>query len=157
MQAHSFLTHTPNPQIGSKGQNILFNESRHDAYQIVWNGTQSTMQTHILSLQTTSSLSRGERSNHFFSESSDVAYQINGNGAKRTMQAHIMSLCGAKRLRIVLLKVVMLHIKLKGLEHRAPFEHIVCSYTHPKFPDGVKTFLFLKAVLLHIKLDGLEH
>ena len=66
MQAHSFLTHTLNPQIGSKGQNIPFVESRHDAYQTVGNGTQSTMHTHILSLHTTSTLSRGERSNHFF-------------------------------------------------------------------------------------------
>ena len=37
-----------------------------------------------------------------------------------------------------LLKVVMLHIKLKGMEHRAPFKHIFCPYTHPQPPDVVK-------------------
>ena len=30
----------------------------------------------------------------------------------------------------ILLKVVMLHIKLKGMELRAPCEHIFCPYTH---------------------------
>ena len=31
-----------------------------------------------------------------------------------------------------LLKVVLLHIKLKGLEHRAPCKNILCPYTHPQ-------------------------
>ena len=30
------------------------------------------------------------------------------------------------------LKVVMLHIKLKGTEHRAPCKHIFCTYAHPQ-------------------------
>ena len=37
----------------------------------------------------------------------------------------------------------MLHIKLKGMEHRAPRKHI--------FWGGVKE------VMLHIKLKGMEH
>ena len=32
----------------------------------------------------------------------------------------------------------MLHIKLKGMEHRAPCKHIVCPYTHLQPPDGAK-------------------
>ena len=28
--------------------------------------------------------------------------------------------------------MVMLHIKLKGMEHRAPYMHIFSPYTHPK-------------------------
>ena len=63
----------------------------------------------------------------FFSESSHVAYQINEDGAQSTMQAHILSLqtpsipgVGSKVKIFFLLKVVMLHIKLKGMELRAP-------------------------------------
>ena len=33
------------------------------------------------------------------------------------------------------LKVVMSHIKLKGMEQREPCKHICCPYTHP-FPWG---------------------
>ena len=43
------------------------------------------------------------------------------------------------------LKEVMLHINLKGTEHRTPCKHIFCPYTHPQ-PLGliqmVKTFFF---------------
>ena len=41
----------------------------------------------------------------------------------------------------------MLHIKLKGMEHRAPCKHIFCLY-----PWGG-----VKEVILHIKLKGMEH
>ena len=62
---------------------------------------------------------------------------------------------GWERVKIYFfLKVVMLHIKLKGMEHRAPCKHIFCPYTHAQLPDGVK---FLKVVMLHIKLKGMEH
>ena len=53
------------------------------------------------------------------------------------------------------LKVVMLHIKLKANEHRAPWKQICCHYKH-QWPLGwgqkVILFSFLKVVMLHIKL-----
>ena len=56
--------------------------------------------------------------------------------------------------------IIMLHIKLKRMEHRAPHKHIFFPYTHP-WPLGlgqkVKTFLLLKVVMLHIKMKVLEH
>ena len=45
------------------------------------------------------------------------------------------------------LKVVMLHIKLKGMEHRAPCKHIFCPYTHPRplgWGQRVKALIFSK-------------
>ena len=48
----------------------------------------------------------------------------------------------------------MLHIKLKGIEHRAPWKQICCHYTHQRPLGGVKRsfFSFLKVVMFHIKL-----
>ena len=51
----------------------------------------------------------------------------------------------------------MLHIKLKVMEHRAPFMYKVCSYTHPQPPDGVKHIIFLKVFTLHIKFKEMEY
>ena len=48
----------------------------------------------------------------------------------------------------------MLHIKLRGMEHRAPCKHIFCPYTHTLclgWGHKFKNF-FLKVVVLHIKL-----
>ena len=67
------------------------------------------------------------------------------------------------RVKTFFLKVVLLHIKLMGRQHRAPASSysaftpcklIVCPYTHPQLSDGVngsKHFL-MKLVMLHIKL-----
>ena len=59
--------------------------------------------------------------------------------------------------KLFFLKEVMLHIKLKGMEHRAPCRLKSCPYTHPPTPYGVKTFFSLKEVMLHIKLKGRGH
>ena len=64
----------------------------------------------------------------YFSESSHVAYQIKADDAGSNMVgkyfAHRYTLDpggGVKRSNnIFFLKVVMLHIKLKAIEHRAP-------------------------------------
>ena len=37
-----------------------------------------------------------------------------------------------------LFKVVMLHIKLKGMEHRTPCKYIFCPYTHPEPVGWIK-------------------
>ena len=35
-------------------------------------------------------------------------------------------------LFVFFLKVIMLHFKLKGMEHGVPCKHILCPYTHPR-------------------------
>ena len=62
-----------------------------------------------------------------FSESSHVAYQIKADDAGSNMVANILPTdtpltqgVGSKVKLYLFLKVVMLHIKLKGIEHRAP-------------------------------------
>ena len=63
-----------------------------------------------------------------FSESSHVAYQIKADNAGSNMVANILptdtpSTQGVRskgQTIFFFLKVVMLHIKLKGIEHRAP-------------------------------------
>ena len=62
-----------------------------------------------------------------FSESSHVAYQIKADNAGSNMVANILPTdtpstqgVGSKGQTISFLKVVMLHIKLKGIDHRAP-------------------------------------
>ena len=50
----------------------------------------------------------------------------------------------------------MLHTKLKGMEHRAPFKHIFCPYTHPQSQMGSKSQKNENS-MLHIKLKGMEH
>ena len=67
----------------------------------------------------------------FFSEGSHVEYQIKGNGRYSSLQAHILSLhtpstpeVESKGQNIFLLKVCMLHIKIKGMELRASCKHI---------------------------------
>ena len=75
----------------------------------------------------------------FFSESSHGLYEINGNEAKSTMHTHILSLhkhstplVGSKGHTIFSLKVVILHIKFKGMDHRAPCKRMCFLYTHPR-------------------------
>ena len=66
---------------------------------------------------------------------------------------------GQKVKTFFLLKVVMLRIKLKGMDHKAPCKNIFCPYTHPwslGWDQKIKTYLFLKEVLLYIKLKRME-
>ena len=63
----------------------------------------------------------------YFSESSHVAYQIKADDAGSNMVENILPTdtpstqgWGQKVKLYLFLKVVMLHIKLKGIEHRAP-------------------------------------
>ena len=58
-----------------------------------------------------------------FSEIGHVAYQIKADDAGSNMVANILPIdrgWGQKVKLYLFLKVVMLHIKLKGIEHRAP-------------------------------------
>ena len=63
---------------------------------------------------------------------SHVAYQIKGNDTYSNMIANILPGIGVKRSKHFFLKVVMLHIKLEGREHRAPCNQIVCPFTQPR-------------------------
>ena len=63
----------------------------------------------------------------YFSESRHVAYQIKADDAGSNTVANILPTdtpstqgWGQKVKLYLFLKVVMLHIKLKGMEHRAP-------------------------------------
>ena len=44
---------------------------------------------------------------------------------------------GQKVTNNFFLKVVRLHIKLKGMEHSAPWKNIFCLYTHTWLAPGV--------------------
>ena len=61
--------------VATKGQNIFFAESSHVAY-----GTQSTMQTHILSLHIPWTPVVGSKGQNIFTESRHVAYLFKGYG-----------------------------------------------------------------------------
>ena len=102
--------------------------------------------------------------NSAFSEYDHVAYQIKGNNECSNMQAHILSLhppstaeVGSKVKTFFFLKVVMLHIKLNGMGHRAPNKHIhiFCPYTHLGLKS--QTMFTQKVVISHIKLKRMEH
>ena len=74
-----------------------------------------------------------------FSESSHVTYQINADDAGSNMVANILPTdtpsaqgMGQNVKLYLFLKVVMLHIKLKGIERRSPWKQICCHYTHQR-------------------------
>ena len=70
MQQHtstySDLSHTLDPWGGVKGQKLFFSESGHIAYHINLNGSESTMQAHILSLHTPSTPGEGSKGQTYF-------------------------------------------------------------------------------------------
>ena len=78
----------------------------------------------------------------FFSESSNVACPITRElsiehhaSTYSIPNTHLQPL---EWSQIIFLKVVMLHIKLKGIEPRAPHKHIFFPYTHLGPCGGVK-------------------
>ena len=86
------------------------------------------MVANILATDTPSTQGVGSKGQTLsFSESSHVGYQIKADDAGSNMVASILPTdtpltqgVGQKVKLYLLLKVVMLHIKLKGIEHRAP-------------------------------------
>ena len=69
-------------------------------------------------------------SKKMFSQNIHVAYQIRVNVAYSTMQAHFLSLNTPSARWVGSKHFFLLHIKLKGMEHRAPCQPIFCPYTH---------------------------
>ena len=117
-------------------QNSTYSEYGHVAYQIKENGLCGNMVTTILPADR---LARGSKFKiHLFSEHRHVAYQIIGKDKCSNTQAHLLFLHThpwllrlGQRSKYFFLKKVMLHIKLMGMEHRAPCKQMFCPYTHP--------------------------
>ena len=88
----------------------------------------SNMVANILPTATPSTQGVGSKGQTIsFSESSHVAYQIKADDTRSNMVANICPQThprprgwGQKVKLYLFLKEVMLHIKLKGIEHRAP-------------------------------------
>ena len=59
-------------------------------------------------------------------------------------------------LKIFFLKEVMLHIRLKRMEHRASCKYIFCPYIHSTTNGVEGKRKFLKVAMLHIKLKVME-
>ena len=106
----------------------FFLEYGHVAYQIKADDAGNNMVANILPTDTPSTQGMGSKGQTiYFSESSLVAYQIKANNAGSNMVANILPTdtpstqgWGQKVKLYLFLKVVMLHIILKGIEHRAP-------------------------------------
>ena len=86
------------------------------------------MVANILPTDTPSTQGEGSKGQTIsFSESSHVAYQIKADDAGSHMVANILPIdtpstqgLGKKVKLYLFLNIVMWHIKLKGIEHRAP-------------------------------------
>ena len=78
MQAIFFPYKNPLPLVVKRAK-YFRSESSHVTYQIKRNGAKSTIQAHILSLQTLSASGVGVKDQNIFSRNSHVAYQIKGN------------------------------------------------------------------------------
>ena len=83
----------------------------------------------------------GGGQNSTFSEYGHVAYQIKGNDTCSNMVAKTLTVntpsasgVGSKSQNIFFLKVVMLHIKLKGLDHYEHHTNTCSILTHTLDP-----------------------
>ena len=101
----------------------------HVAYQIKADNACSNMVANILPTDIPSTQGVGSKGQTIsFSESSHFAYQIKADDAGSNMVANSLPTdtswtegVGCQNVKVYLfLKVVMLHIKLKRIEHRAP-------------------------------------
>ena len=129
---------------------LNFLEYGHVAYQIKADDAGSNMVANILPTDTPSTQGVGSKGQtiFFFSERSQVAYQIKADEAGSNIVANILPTQGvrSKGQTISFYEVVMLHIKLKGIEHRAPRKQIYYAViTHTNDPCGgvTRSFFFL--------------
>ena len=106
---------------------LNFSEYGHVAYQIKADHAGSNMVANILPTETPLTQGVGSKGQTmYFSESSHVAYQIKADDAGSNIVANILPQThppprgwGQKVKLYLFLKVVMLHIKLKGIDYRA--------------------------------------
>ena len=111
-----------------KRSKLFFLEYGHVAYHIKADDAGNIMLANFLPTDTPSTQGVGSKGQTiYYSESSHVTYQIKADDAGSNMVANILPTdtpstqgVGSKGQTISFLKVVMLHIKLKGIEHRAP-------------------------------------
>ena len=83
--------------------------------------------------------------NRFLSDNGHVEYHIKENGTYNNMQEIFVSLhvyhrplgWGQKVETYIFLKVVMLHIKLNGMNHTISCKQIFCPYQHTRPLGGV--------------------
>ena len=170
MVAKTLLNPCPKPGIRSKGLNSTFSKDSHLAYPIKGNCKRNNMQAHILNYTNPRPLGWAQLS-FFVFFSSHVAYQINVNGAKSTMQPHILTfhtpftLILGSKCHNILLKIVVLDIKLKRMDHRAPCKHISCLHTHththihstPGMWVKSLNMILMKIVMFYIKIKRMLH
>ena len=107
---------------------IFISEYSHVAYQIKADDAGSNMVANILPTDTPLTQWQGSKGQAiYFSESSHVSYKIKADDAGSNMVANILPKdtpltqgVGSKfKLYFFFLKLVMLHINLKGIERRA--------------------------------------
>ena len=149
---------------GSVGERPKFNFSEygHVAYLIKGNGACINMVANILPIVSIPGPWGGDKRPKFrtwFSEHGHGAYQINGNDKCSNMPAHIIPLhapstpgVGSKNVKtFFFLNVVILHIKLIGIEHRAPCKHVFCPNTASAYRGGLKDLnIFFLKVTCHV-------
>ena len=130
MVANILPTDTLSTQgVGSKGQTLSFSESSHVIYQIKAYDAGSNMVANILPTDTPLTQGVGSKGQTIsFSEISHVAYQIKGELSTEHHECKYAVIThtndphgGVKRSFFFLLKVVMLHIKLKWKKCRMEF------------------------------------
>ena len=133
-----------------QGQNAIFSEHGHVAYQIKGNQECSTMVANILTTDPPRPLgSKGQ--NSIFSEHGHVAYRIKGNHECSNMVVNILP-TDPPPLR-----------PLGSIFYpETPLTHILPADPLPPprlltLGVGVKIQLFQNMVMLHIKLKGMEH
>ena len=113
---------------GAEVKIIFFSEFGHVAYQIKADDAGNNMVANIFAHRHTLDPGVGSKDQTiYFSKSSHVAYQIKDDDAGSNMVANILPTThprprgwGQKVKLYFSLKVVVLHIKLKAIEHRAP-------------------------------------
>ena len=93
--------------------------------------------------------------NSTFSEQCHVAYQIKGNHKCSNLVKYFSrrSPTNPGGQKVIFQNKVMLHIKFKGMEHRAPCIHTFSLYTHPQPVDWIKKVNKSESGLEVIKLE----
>ena len=143
--------------MGSKGQNSPFSEYGKVAFQIKWHHECSNMVANHLTTDPPHDGIKRSKFNYFRTWSCCISnYMESGmQPYKSTYSVLTHTLyhwAGVKGAKTFYLKAVMLHIKLKGKEHRAPCKHTFCPYTSPQPVGLIKGTETLNVVMLHIKL-----
>ena len=117
------------------GEKSTFTEYGHVADKIIGNETYDNIQANTLLLYTHGI----KRSTYFLFLQKNVAHQIKGNFTSNNMQPHILSLntpsipgVRSNGHDCLFQKIVMLHIKLKGMARTTTCDQPFCPYTQTR-------------------------